>query len=153
MLDTQLIAQMLIWPSAKGPALCVKSKQSLFSSGRFMQADRSTQRATTRLCIQCGLFLLQHGAESALVEELSTRLGLALGMDSVESSISSNAIVLTTIKDGQCLTSTRKNHDRGINMHVVTEVQHIVILAEHRLLDLREIEKRFNQIKPLRCSA
>lgn len=101
-----------------------------------MQADRSTQRATTRLCIQCGLFLLQHGAESALVEELSTRLGLALGMDSVESSISSNAIVLTTIKDGQCLTSTRKNHDRGINMHVVTEVQHIVILAEHKLLDL-----------------
>jgi hypothetical protein len=56
----------------------------------------------------------------------STRLGLALGMDSVESSISSNAIVLTTIKNGQCLTSTRKNHDRGINMHVVTEVQHIV---------------------------
>jgi uncharacterized membrane protein YjjP (DUF1212 family) len=44
-----------------------------------MQADRSTQRAITRLCIQCGLFLLQHGAESALVEELSTRLGLALG--------------------------------------------------------------------------
>ena len=90
-----------------------------------MQAERSTQRAITRLCIQCGLFLLQHGAESALVEELSTRLGLALGMDSVESAISSNAIVLTTIKDGQCLTSTRKNHDRGINMHVVTEVQHI----------------------------
>jgi uncharacterized membrane protein YjjP (DUF1212 family) len=71
-------------------------------------------------------------------------------MDSVESAISSNAIVLTTIKDGQCLTSTRKNHDRGINMHVVTEVQHIVILAEHKLLDLKEIEKRFNQIKPLR---
>ena len=58
-------------------------------------------------------------------------------MDSVESSISSNAIVLTTIKDGQCLTSTRKNHDRGINMHVVTEVQHIVILAEHHLLDYK----------------
>ncbi|PQM84757.1 threonine/serine exporter family protein, partial [Klebsiella quasipneumoniae] len=74
----------------------------------------------TRLGIQCGIFLLQHGAESALVEELSTRLGLALGMDSVESAISSNAIVLTTIKDGQCLTSTRKNSDRGINMHMVT---------------------------------
>ena len=54
-----------------------------------MQAEISMQRATTRLCIQCGLFLLQHGAESALVEELSTRLGLALGMDSVESAISS----------------------------------------------------------------
>ncbi len=63
-------------------------------------------------------------------KKLSTRLGRALGMDSVESAISSNAIVLTTIKDGECLTSTRKNVDRGINMHVVTEVQHIVILAE-----------------------
>ena len=94
-------------------------------------------------------FLLQHGAESALVEELSTRLGLALGMDSVESAISSNAIVLTTIKDGQCPPPPVKR-DRGINMHVVTEVQHIVILAEHKLLDLKEIEKRFNQIKPLR---
>lgn len=111
---------------------------------------RATQRAITRLCIQCGLFLLQHGAESALVEELSTRLGLALGMDSVESAISSNAIVLTTIKDGECLTSTRKNTDRGINMHVVTEVQHIVIMAEHKLLDYKDVEKRFAQIKPLR---
>ncbi|MDP0919567.1 threonine/serine exporter, partial [Klebsiella pneumoniae] len=55
-----------------------------------MQVDRTQQRALTRLCIQCGLFLLQHGAESALVEDLSTRLGLALGMDSVESAISSN---------------------------------------------------------------
>ncbi len=110
----------------------------------------SNSEPCTRLCIQCGLFLLQHGAESALVDELSSRLGRALGMDSVESSISSNAIVLTTIKDGQCLTSTRKNHDRGINMHVVTEVQHIVILAEHHLLDYKGVEKRFSQIQPLR---
>ena len=45
-----------------------------------MQTEQ--QRAVTRLCIQCGLFLLQHGAESALVDELSSRLGRALGMDS-----------------------------------------------------------------------
>jgi uncharacterized membrane protein YjjP (DUF1212 family) len=93
-------------------------------------------------------FLLQHGAESALVDELSTRLGLALGMDSVESSISSNAIVLTTIKDGQCLTSTRKNSDRGINMHVVTEVQHIVIMTEHKLLDATMSKSAFRRSNP-----
>lgn len=58
-----------------------------------MQADKSEQRAVTRLCIQCALYLLQHGAESALVEELSTRLGRALGMDSVESAISSNPLM------------------------------------------------------------
>ncbi|KNC89094.1 threonine/serine ThrE exporter family protein [Trabulsiella odontotermitis] len=115
-----------------------------------MEVEQSEQRQVTRLCIQCGLFLLQHGAESALVEELSTRLGLALGMDSVESAISANAIVLATIKDGHCLTSTRKNTDRGINMHVVTEVQHIVIMAEHNLLDYKDVEKRFANIRPLR---
>lgn len=117
---------------------------------RIVSAEQSAQRTVTRLCIQCGLFLLQHGAESALVEELSGRLGLALGMDSVESAISSNAIVLTTIKAGRCLTSTRKNNDRGINMHVVTEVQHVVILAEHKLLDIKGVGKRFDLIRPLR---
>ena len=85
------------------------------------------QREITRLCIQCALLLLQHGAESTVVEQLSTRLGIALGMDSVESSISANAVVLTTISHGECLTTTRKNVDRGINMQMVTEVQHIVI--------------------------
>ncbi|BBU86968.1 hypothetical protein EIMP300_83680 [Escherichia coli] len=35
-------------------------------------------------------------------------------------------------------------------MHVVTEVQHIVILAEHHLLDYKGVEKRFSQIQPLR---
>ncbi|AIJ08800.1 MULTISPECIES: threonine/serine ThrE exporter family protein [Edwardsiella] len=113
-----------------------------------MESDR--QREITRLCIHCALFLLQHGAESMLVEQLSTRLGLALGVDSVESSISANAVVLTTIKDGRCLTSTRKNVDRGINMHVVTEVQHIVIMAEHRLLDMSDVRRRLEHIRPLR---
>lgn len=84
----------------------LNNTQHVYDKGRVMQTEQ--QRAVTRLCIQCGLFLLQHGAESALVDELSSRLGRALGMDSIESSISSNAIVLTTIKDGQCLTSTRK---------------------------------------------
>ncbi|AUG99389.1 threonine/serine exporter ThrE family protein [Pectobacteriaceae bacterium CE70] len=115
-----------------------------------MVSETTRQREVTRLCIQCALLLLQHGAESMLVEQLSSRLGVALGVDSVESSISANAIVLTTIMDGHCLTSTRKNVDRGINMHVVTEVQHVVIMAEHKLLDVGSVHKRFNNIKPLR---
>nr|WP_113865452.1 threonine/serine exporter ThrE family protein [Brenneria salicis]NMN90497.1 uncharacterized membrane protein YjjP (DUF1212 family) [Brenneria salicis ATCC 15712 = DSM 30166]RBP64824.1 uncharacterized membrane protein YjjP (DUF1212 family) [Brenneria salicis ATCC 15712 = DSM 30166]RLM31548.1 hypothetical protein BHG07_04620 [Brenneria salicis ATCC 15712 = DSM 30166] len=115
-----------------------------------MVSETSQQREITRLCIQCALLLLQHGAESMVVEKLSSRLGMALGVDSVETSISANAIVLSTIIQGHCLTSTRKNVDRGINMHVVTEVQHAVIMAEHRLLDAAGVEKRFSHIKPLR---
>lgn len=108
------------------------------------------QREITRLCIQSALLLLQHGAESMLVEQLSCRLGKALGVEEVESSISANAVVLSTIHQGHCVTSTRKNVDRGINMHVVTEVQRIVILTEHRLLDIEEVQKRLDNIKPLR---
>ncbi|WP_171841058.1 threonine/serine ThrE exporter family protein, partial [Escherichia coli] len=115
-----------------------------------MQTKRQQQQAVTQLCIQCGLYLLRHGAESALVDEFSSRLGLALGMDNVESSIVSNAIVLTTIKDGQYLTLMRKNRDYDINMHMVTKVQHIVILAEHSLLDYEGVAARFAQIRPLR---
>lgn len=113
-----------------------------------ISADR--QRKITKLCIQTALLLLQHGAESMLVEQLSTRLGLALGVHQVDSAISANAVVLTTIVDGHCQTSTRKIVDRGINMHVVTEVQHIVILVEHHIVDLKDAIKRFEHIKPLR---
>ncbi len=115
-----------------------------------MPEPHRQQREITRLCIQCALLLLQHGAESTVVEQLSTRLGLALGMDSVESSISANAVVLTTLSHGACLTTTRKNVDRGINMQVVTEVQHIVILAEHHLADAHDVARRFERIRPLR---
>ncbi len=112
--------------------------------------SQDQQRVITRLCIECALMLLQHGAESMLIEQLSTRLGRALGVDRVESSISANAIVLTTIVNDFCLTSTRKNNDRGINMHVVTQVQHIVIMTEHQLLDVNDVAKRLANIKPLR---
>ncbi|MHA7845288.1 threonine/serine exporter family protein [Serratia sp. D1N4] len=122
-------------------------KQELTSE---MPGVHRQQRDITRLCIQCALLLLQHGAESMVVEQLSTRLGLALGMDSVESSISANAVVLTTISNDACLTTTRKNVDRGINMQIVTEVQHIVILAEHRLADAQDVARRFDKIRPLR---
>lgn len=108
------------------------------------------QREITRLCIECGLLLLQHGAESMLAEQLTTRLGIALGAHQVESAISSNSLVLTTIIDGHCLTSTRRIIDRGINMHVVTEVQHAIILVEHHLLDYKQLQKKLSSIKPLR---
>lgn len=85
-----------------------------------------------------------------MVEQLSTHLGLALGMGSVESSISANAVVLTTISNGACLTTTRKNVDREINMQMVTEVQHIVILAEHHLADSHDVARRFEKFRPLR---
>lgn len=108
------------------------------------------QRPITRLCAQCALLLLQHGAETTAVENLSTRLGIALGVDSVESLISANAVVLTTISDGHCLTTTRRSYDRGINMHVVTEVQHLVIQIEKERISWQNAKNQLESIEAFR---
>ena len=108
------------------------------------------QRQVTRLAAQCALLLLQHGAESMLVEQLTVRLGRALGMDSVEIFVSAYAVVLTTIYHDHCLTTTRKNMDRGINMHVVTEVQHIVIQAEKQDISAEHVRYMLDNIVPMR---
>lgn len=108
------------------------------------------QREVTRLCIQVALLLLQHGAESTIVAQMASRLGTALGMDSVECALTPNAVILSTIKNDHCITTTRKNQDKGINMQVVTEVQRLVITAEHKIYDLRQVKDKLNKIKPLR---
>ena len=88
------------------------------------------QREVTRLAVETGLVLLQHGAESALVENLSRRLALSLGVPRAEVALLANAVVVTTLGEGHCITTVRRNEDRGINMHVVTEVQRAMLDAE-----------------------
>lgn len=111
---------------------------------------RDDQREVTRLCAQAGIMLLQHGAESALVESVARRLGLALGMDSVELVLLANGISITTLRGGCCHTTVRRNLDRGINMHAVTEVQRTMLLAEEKKLDAAGVARRLDEIKPYR---
>ncbi|AWX13842.1 hypothetical protein CEP49_04360 [Mergibacter septicus] len=108
------------------------------------------QQEITRLCAKTALLLLQYGAESTLIDQITYRLGIALGMDSVECALTPNAIVLTTRYQSHCITTTRKNNDKGINMHIVTEVQRIVIAAEHHIYDIYQVQKHLNNIKPFK---
>ena len=108
------------------------------------------QREITRLCIETGLLLLQHGAESALVESLTRRLGIALGAQSVEVAIMANALTVTTLSENHCITTVRRNEDRGINMHVVTEAQRAVLALEAGELDRAAFRERLAEIKPQR---
>ena len=112
--------------------------------------DADKQREITRLCIQTALLLLQHGVESTVVVQMASRLGVALGVDSVECALTPNAVILSTLSNNYCITTTRKNTDKGINMQVVTEVQHIVIAAEHHIYDLRHVREKLDRIKPLK---
>ncbi|OOF43063.1 hypothetical protein BKK50_05570 [Rodentibacter rarus] len=112
--------------------------------------EQEYQRGVTRACVQTALLLLQHGAESTVVVQMAQRLGVALGMESVECALTANAVVITTISNGHCITTARKNTDKGINMQIVTDVQHIVILVEHRLYNLEMAQKKLDNLNPLK---
>jgi uncharacterized membrane protein YjjP (DUF1212 family) len=107
------------------------------------------QREVTRLCVQTGLVLMQHGAESALIETLMRRLGLALGVDRVEAGVFANSIILSTLAAGRSMTMVRRSEDRGINMHLVTEVQRAVLQVEERGLDAAGYRARLDGIVPV----
>lgn len=107
------------------------------------------QREITRLCIHTALVLMQHGAESALIENLARRLGLALGVDRVEAGIFANCVVLTTLSEHHCITTVRRSQDRGINMHAVIEVQRAVLAVEAGELDAAGCRAQIDGIVPL----
>ncbi|MGC4072394.1 MAG: threonine/serine exporter family protein [Nibricoccus sp.] len=112
--------------------------------------SESTQQAITTVCADTGLLLLQHGAESALVESVARRLGKALGVDAIEVALMANGITLMTVVGDRHLTTVRRNQDRGIQMHVVTEVQRTMLLAEEKKLDLPAVIARLKAIEPKR---
>ncbi|ADT88185.1 hypothetical protein VFA_000183 [Vibrio furnissii CIP 102972] len=94
--------------------------------------------------------LLAHGAESTLVGDIMRRIGLASGMSEVEVSLSASSLVVTTVYQEHCITTTRRCPDRGINMRVVTQIQRICIMMEKRLLDHELAQKKLNKINPER---
>jgi uncharacterized membrane protein YjjP (DUF1212 family) len=87
------------------------------------------------LCAETALRLMQHGAESALIESLARRVGMALGAERVEIALMANAVTVTVRIRGRSKTTVRRNEDRGINMQVVMEVQRLVLAAEVGELD------------------
>lgn len=100
------------------------------------------------LCAETALRLMQHGAESSLVESLTRRVGVALGGERVEVALMANAVTVTVRIRGRSKTTVRRNEDRGINMHVVMEVQRLVLDVEAGRLDRVRYRERFLAIEP-----
>lgn len=101
------------------------------------------------LCAETALRLLQHGAESALVESLARRIGLALGGERVEVALMANAVTVTVRISGRSKTTVRRNEDRGINMYLVMEVQRLVLEAEAGRLDRVQYRERLLGLTPV----
>lgn len=115
-----------------------------------MNLTTEEQTELTRIAVLAGQLLHQHGAESRLIEQTSQRLGLALGAESIELSVSPDAIVITSLFSGHCVTTTRRCYDRGINMQMVCDVQRICVMAEKQLIDSKEVKKRLQRLTPLK---
>ncbi len=115
--------------------------------------EQVKQREIARLIGLTGQLLFQHGAESKIICDACERLGLALGLDQVEMSLSANAIVVTAIYDGHCITTTRRSPDRGINMQVVIDVHAIIFSAEREELNANEVKEKLDAISPKRYNA
>lgn len=115
-----------------------------------MSLSHEAQSELTRIAVKAGQILHQHGAESRLVEQTTQRIGIALGAQSIELSVSSDAIVITSLFDGNCVTTTRRCYDRGINMHMVCEVLRICVMLEKQLLDVGQVKERLNRLVPFK---
>ncbi|WP_028862226.1 threonine/serine ThrE exporter family protein [Psychromonas aquimarina] len=115
-----------------------------------MELSREQQTELTRIAVKAGQILHQHGAESRLVEQTTQRLGTALGAQSIELSVSSDSIVITSLFNGNCITTTRRCYDRGINMQMVCDVQRICVMAEKQLMDAAQVKDRLQRLKPMK---
>lgn len=115
-----------------------------------MKIDNKKQTEITRTIIQVAISLLEYGAESILAEQSATRLGKALGVDSVEVSMIPSAIVLTTLYDNHCITTTRRVHRKGINMAVVSYIERIIIEVESKNYKEDFIIHALNRVNPVR---
>lgn len=115
-----------------------------------MSLTYEAQTELTRIAVKAGQILHQHGAESRLVEQITQRIGVALGAESIELSVSSDAIVITSLFDGHCITTTRRCYDRGINMYMVCEVLRICVMLEKQLLDGKQVKERLTRLQPFK---
>jgi len=110
--------------------------------------SKEEQTLITRLAVTAGQMMQEHGAESRLIEQAVTRIGTGLGCESIEVAISADAIVLTSLYRGHCITTTRKIRDKGINMQVVCEVLRVCVLVDKQLLSTQDVQIRLTRIKP-----
>ncbi len=89
---------------------------------RKLPLEREALRDVIDLSLWAGQMLLQHGAESARIEETVHHLGTGLGADWMDILVSPNAIAVTTVSGEEFRTKIRRVVSIGVNMQVIAEV-------------------------------
>lgn len=126
----------------------VEPPQETKPSRRLPYISYEEQQQITRLCVRCGLLLMQHGAESATAVDLCKRLGFALGVSSVECSLAFNGITITTIYNNRCITTLRASTTNLINVSIIIQIQRLIIELERMptTSSLEYVTSRFDNL-------
>ena len=112
------------------------------------EISQEEQTKITQAIIKASVLMLEFGAESILIEQTAERLGIALGVNSVEMSLIPAAIVLTTLYNNQSVTTTRRVHHKPINMSIVCDIQKMVIQIERNNYNANYVMEYLKNIKP-----
>jgi uncharacterized membrane protein YjjP (DUF1212 family) len=108
--------------------------------------DREALRDVIDLALWSGQLLLQHGAESARVEETVHKIGTGLGANWMDILVSPNVIIATTISGEEFRTKVRRVIQLGVNMTIVAEVNDLSRRVVAGQLDRRAVRAELERI-------
>jgi uncharacterized membrane protein YjjP (DUF1212 family) len=113
--------------------------------------EREALRDVIDLSLWAGQLLLQHGAESARIEETVHRLGTGLGADWMDILVSPNVIVATTISGDEFRTKIRRVVAIGVNMQIIAEINDLsrqVTMGKMDRFQVRAEMERIDSLPP-----
>lgn len=102
------------------------------------------------IALWAGQLMMQHGAESQLIEETVHRLGTALGCHWMDIFVSANAIIVSTISGDDFRTKIRRVPEKPVNMTIVSAVNRLRRRVERGELDRRLARAELRRISDIR---
>lgn len=111
--------------------------------------EKEALRDVIDLSLWAGQLLLQHGADSARIEETVHRLGTGLGADWMDILVSPNAIAVTTSSGMEFRTKIRRVVAIQVNMQIIAEVNDIRHRVTTGELDRAGVRREFERIDRL----
>lgn len=110
----------------------------------LMESD--VLRDVISISLWSGQMLLQHGADSARVEETVHRLGTALGCDWMDVVVQPHAIIVTTVNNHHFRTKARRVPRMGVNMRVISRITDIVYQVQDGHMDRFDVRRELVEI-------
>lgn len=107
---------------------------------------REELRDVVDLSLWTGQLLLQYGAEAAVVEETTHRIGTALGCDWEDILVSPNALIITTVSNNEFRTRVRRVSSLGVNFTVVSAISRLSRRVEAGELDRHQVRAELQRI-------